>query len=77
MVAAENGHRKLVCLLLNSKASIAITDCYGMGALHVASAWGQLQIVELLLQVGEWLFLTKRDNPTQRVSVLMGSFFQS
>jgi ankyrin repeat protein len=51
-LAAENGHRDMVKLLLDNRADIEARDSEGMTVLHRAARFGQRDCVEELLSAG-------------------------
>ena len=52
LVAASNGHKQLVEVLLKRGAKLAAQNSYGVTALMLAANQGREQVVELLLQHG-------------------------
>eukprot|EP01002_Notosolenus_urceolatus_P001794 NODE_1470_length_1406_cov_7.147384_g1221_i0.p2 GENE.NODE_1470_length_1406_cov_7.147384_g1221_i0~~NODE_1470_length_1406_cov_7.147384_g1221_i0.p2 ORF type:complete len:303 (+),score=109.63 NODE_1470_length_1406_cov_7.147384_g1221_i0:424-1332(+) len=52
MHAAERGHLEICKLLMDTGASLAPVDCYGLQALHWACKTGKLEVVELFLTHG-------------------------
>ena len=51
MLCAERGHTGMVDALLSAGAEVCCVDENGNSALHLASFYGQAQVVELLLAV--------------------------
>lgn len=51
MIAAEHGKTEMVEYLLGQKADLMVQTVYGQTALHLASRYGHVGVVNLLLQV--------------------------
>ena len=58
-LAAANGHRTVVSLLVGSQSDVDLKNLEGQTALHLAAASGQTDIVELLLDHGAKIDLTR------------------
>ena len=52
MLAARNGHLRILSLLAKYKANINAVDTSGNSAIHYASAYGFIECLEYLLKLG-------------------------
>jgi ankyrin repeat protein len=59
IVASQNGHVKILALLLARGGGLDLADNYGITAAHYASQYGHLQVLQLLVKRGA--NLSKRD----------------